>query len=267
MKTKNIAKRTKSEPEGLFPDVEKIPRPVVVVALNYPNNHMIPAHTHESAQLLHATEGVMTVTTDMGVWVVPPGRAVWIPMLKRHEIHAFGRLSMRTVYIKSESVSGLPRECCVVSVTQLMKELILHAITLPCLYDLKGPDARVMQVILDQIKTLSVTPLDLCIPKDLRLNKIYRIFNQNPADNRSLEEWGKHVGACSRTLTRLFQEETAMSFRQWRRQFRILEALKRLGRQESVTNIALELGYDSPSAFISMFKKTLGKTPGQYYKG
>jgi AraC-like DNA-binding protein len=57
-----------------------------------------------------------------------------------------------------------------------------------------------------------------------------------------------------------------MSFRQWRRQFRILEALKRLGREEPVINVALDLGYDSPSAFIYMFKKALGQTPGQYFK-
>jgi AraC-like DNA-binding protein len=124
-----------------------------------------------------------------------------------------------------------------------------------------------MSVILDQIQSLPVTPLELRIPQEPRLNRIYKALSDNPADNRSLEDWGHKVGACSRTLTRRFQTETAMSFRQWRQQFRILEALKRLGQRESVTKIALDLGYDSPSAFISMFKKALGKTPGQYFKG
>jgi AraC-like DNA-binding protein len=124
-----------------------------------------------------------------------------------------------------------------------------------------------MSVILDQIQNLPVTPLDLRIPRDPRLIKIYKALADNPADNRSLEDWGHKVGACSRTLTRLFQAETGMSFRRWRQQFRILEALKRLGQRETVTNIAIDLGYDSPSAFIGMFKKALGKTPGQYFKG
>jgi AraC-like DNA-binding protein len=144
---------------------------------------------------------------------------------------------------------------------------ILHATSILQRYDLNGPDARLMSVILDQIQSLPVTPLELRIPQDSHVSKIYEALADNPADNRSLEDWGHKVGACSRTLTRLFQAETAMSFRQWRQQFRILEALKRLGQRESITNIALDLGYDSPSAFICMFKKAIGKTPGQYFKG
>ena len=58
-----------------------------------------------------------------------------------------------------------------------------------------------------------------------------------------------------------------MTFGQWRQQVRILEALKRLAMNEPVTTVAIELGYESPSAFISMFKKALGKTPGQYFSG
>ena len=73
------------------------------------------------------------------------------------------------------------------------------------------------------------------------------------------------VGATGRTLARHFRLETGMTFGQWRQQIRILEALKRLGKKESVTTVAIDLGYDSPSAFISMFKKALGKTPGQYF--
>ncbi len=124
-----------------------------------------------------------------------------------------------------------------------------------------------MAVILDQIRSLSVAPLDLPIPKDPRLEKIHRVFTVNPADNRTLEDWGNKVGATSRTLTRLFRSETGMNFRQWRQQVRILEALRRLGSEEPVTSVALDMGYDSPSAFINMFKKALGKTPGQYFNG
>jgi AraC-like DNA-binding protein/mannose-6-phosphate isomerase-like protein (cupin superfamily) len=267
METNNVVKRTKIEYSDDVSYVEEIPRPVVAVSLNFPINHFMPAHMHKSAQLLYASEGVMTVTTNMGNWVVPPERAVWVPMHTQHKILTFGRLSMRTLYIKSGAVTGLPKQCCVVTVSRLLRELILHATSIPQRYDLNGPDARLMSVILDQIQSLPVTPLELRIPQDSRVSKIYEALVDNPADNRSLEDWGHKVGACSRTLTRLFQAETAMSFRQWRQQFRILEALKRLGQRESITNIALDLGYDSPSAFICMFKKALGKTPGQYFKG
>lgn len=265
MKTKNIVKRTKAGYSENVAYVEEIPRPVVAVALDYPESRTVPSHMHRSAQLVHAFRGVMTVTTDAGIWVVPSERGVWVPANTEHEIRTCGSLSMRTLYIKDAATAGMLEQCCVVTVSPLLRELILHATTLPERYDASGPDGRIMSVILDLIKRLPVTALALRIPRDPRLNRIYQALSDNPADNRSLEAWGREVGASSRTLTRLFQAETAMNFRQWRQRFRILEALKRLGRKEPVTSIAFDLGYDSTSAFISMFKKALGKTPGQYF--
>ena len=244
-----------------------VPRAIVAFARDYPSGHLIAFHQHTRSQLLYASSGVMTVTTAGGIWVVPPLRAVWVPGLTGHQIVPSGNLSMRSLYIMPEATAGLPRQCCVVSVPPLLRELILHAVTLPCLYEPDSPDERMMNVILDLIQTLKVDPLALPIPSDVRLQKISGILAQNPADNRTLEEWGKMAGATSRTLTRLFRSETGLSFSQWRQQFRILEALRRLGRGQAVTTVALELGYDSPSAFIAMFRKALGKTPGQYFKG
>jgi AraC-like DNA-binding protein len=137
--------------------------------------------------------------------------------------------------------------------------------SLPRLYPLKGPEERLLAVILDQIRIMRIAPLELPIPENVWLKKIYKRLSSSPEDNRKLEDWGKMVGATGRTLARHFRLETGMTFGQWRQQIRILEALKRLGMKESVTTVALDLGYDSPSAFISMFKKALGKTPGQYF--
>jgi AraC-like DNA-binding protein len=58
-----------------------------------------------------------------------------------------------------------------------------------------------------------------------------------------------------------------MSFGRWRQQARLLHALRLLAVGESVTAVALEAGYESTSAFISMFKKTFGTTPGRYHVG
>jgi AraC-like DNA-binding protein len=153
-----------------------------------------------------------------------------------------------------------------VSVSSLLRELIVHATTLPRLYAAQSPEERLFNVILDLIEHLDTTPLELPIPGDPRLVQIYKHLARNPADNRTLGDWGRTVGATARALCRQFRNQTGMSFRQWRQQIRILEALKRLGLGESVTSVAIGLGYDSPSAFISMFRKALGKTPGQYFK-
>lgn len=267
MKTNSIAKQTKDVFSDPVEEITEVPRAIVALARDYPNGHIIPLHRHRRSQFVYASSGVMTVTTAKGIWVVPPLRALWMPALMEHQIISSGKLSMRTLYIEQDAAISLPRECCVVSVPPLLRELILHAVTLPRLYEPDSPEERVMNVILDLIQSLKVSPLVLPIPRDERLQKIFNALTDNPANNCTLEGWGTKVGATSRTLARLFRSETGMSFRQWRQQVRILEGLRRLGGEEAVTTVALELGYDSPSAFIAMFKKALGKTPGQYFKG
>jgi AraC-like DNA-binding protein/quercetin dioxygenase-like cupin family protein len=266
MKTDNVENQTIIGATVSANKITQVPRPIVAMAKDFPNGHLIPVHQHDRSQLLYASSGVMTVTTEMGIWVVPPLRAVWIPAYTDHQINCSGNLSMRTVYIKSGAISNLPDECCVVTVPPLLRELILHAVTLPRLYEPDSLEERIMNLILDLIQILKAAPLELRMPTDVRLKKISEKLKVDPGDNRTLEQWGKSVGATERTLARRFRFETGMSFRQWRQQMRILESLRRLGREEQVSTVALDLGYNSPSAFIGMFKKALGKTPGRYFK-
>ena len=248
-------------------DILDTPRPIVAMAKDFPAGHRIPFHHHARSQLLYASSGVMTVSTNSGIWVVPPLRAVWIPAHTRHAIKMSGPLSMRTLYITQDFFPGPGEGCCVIAVTPLLKELILYAMGLPRRYPLKGPEARLLAVLLDQIRSMPIAPLELPIPEDPRLHKIYEHLVVHPEDNKTLEEWGKTVGATGRTLARNFRKETGLSFGRWRQQIKILEALRRLAEKEPVTTVAIDLGYDSPSAFITMFKKALGKTPGQYFGG
>jgi AraC-like DNA-binding protein len=247
-------------------DLDHIPRPLVAMAKEFPKGHTIPSHSHNRSQLLYASAGVMTVETARGRWVVPPLRAVWVPAGTEHRIDCASALSMRTIYIKPDAFSGLPRECRVVSVPPLLRELILRAVSLPIMYEPDGGDERLLLMIPDLILELETAPLTLPIPGDSRLKGITDKLMEKPHDNRTLAHWGDRVGAHSRTLSRLFKSETGMGFRQWRQQARILEGLKMLGQGEPVTTVALDLGYDSPSAFIAMFKRALGVTPGRYFK-
>jgi AraC-like DNA-binding protein len=122
-----------------------------------------------------------------------------------------------------------------------------------------------MLLILDEIRELPVAPLHLPEPTDRRLRRITTVLKTAPADNRTLDLWARTAGASSRTLARLFVAETGMTFRQWRRQARLLTGLVHLAAGQSVTEVALHVGYESPSAFIAMFKHALGSTPSQYF--
>jgi len=245
--------------------IDRVPRPVASRARDLPQGQLIEAHHHRRAQLLFASNGTMVVSTDQGIWVVPTQRAVWIPAFVDHAVLARSPLSLRSLYFSPAIVPDMPKDCAVVTVSELLRQLILAAVALPTDYDEDGADGRLIGVLLDQIQTLPETPLHLPMPGDGRLRIIAETLTQNPADPRSLEQWAETAGASSRTLTRLFAAETGMTFRQWRQQVRLLEALARLADGDPVTTVALDLGYDSQSAFISMFRKSLGTTPGRYF--
>jgi AraC-like DNA-binding protein len=214
---------------------------------------------------VYASAGVMTVVTEHGMWVVPPQRAVWIPAGIVHTVQARGPVAMRSLYIQREAAVWLPTTCCVVNVTPLLRELIVRAVALPLRYAHGGQDERMMLLMLDEIRQLPVAPLHLPEPTDRRLRQITTALRTDPADDRTLETWARAVGASPRTLARLFVAETGMTFRQWQRQVRLLAGLVRLADGQPVTVVALEVGYESPSAFIAMFRRALGTTPGQYF--
>ncbi len=254
-----------SEIDELIHFGEDVPRPIVARPSDYPTGRKTGLHWHVRAQLLYASQGVMTVNTANGSWVVIPQRAVWIPATERHELITLGPLSVRNLFIQPDAAQELPSECCVVNVSPLLRELITVACALPKQYALGGREEHIMTLILDEIRTVSIALLYLPEPKDPQLVQITTAIRMHQADDRTLDAWGRSVGASSRTLARLFIVETGLSFRQWQQQARLLESLVRLAERQAVTTVAAEVGYESTSAFIAMFRRVLGTTPKKYF--
>jgi len=244
--------------------LEALPQRVVAYGRDLEEREILPFHGHRRAQLVYASSGVMTVTTRSAAYVVPPQRAVWMPAAVEHRIEARSAVAMRTLYIEPRAAANLPTEVCVLQVTPLLRELIVTAVAAGHSYEPDSPQSRVMSVILDQVCTQPVVSLALPMPTDPRVLRVAQSLIANPADSRDLGAWASEVGASKRTLGRLFTAETGMSFRSWRQQRRLLRALELLATGDSVTNIALELGYENTSAFIAMFRRCLGTTPRCY---
>jgi AraC-like DNA-binding protein/quercetin dioxygenase-like cupin family protein len=252
-------------PSAEVPRLEALPQAVVAFRRDLEDGQRIAPHRHRRAQLVYASRGVMTVTTSDGAFVVPPQRAVWMPGGHEHQIDARGAVAMRTIYVEPDAAPGLPKQVCVLHVTPLLRELILAAVRASQPYEPESPESRLMDVILDQIRALPAAPLSLPMPRDRRLRRVTEALRADPADARGLEAWAREAGASARTLARLFRTETGMSFGAWRQQVRLLRALEKLAAGEAVTSVAFDLGYDSPSAFIAMFRRNLGASPTRYF--
>lgn len=228
----------------------------------YPAGHHVDWHKHLRGQLLYAISGIMSVDTDRGRWTVPPEQAVWIPPRVSHQVNMPCAVSMRSLYLRDDVSSTVSTDCKVVQVTPLLRELIVRLVSAE--HQSETQLERLMSVLVDELQMLRSPPLHLPTPRDPRLRRICDELVNDIADNRELEMWSRKAGASTRTLARLFKKETGMSFSLWRQQLRILKAIELLAIGDSVTTIALNLGYQSPSAFISMFKRVVGITPGKF---
>src|ERR1700754_4629279 len=111
-----------------FAEYDTTPRPVVVIGNEFRSGHVLPPHHHERAQLVYGASGVMMVETEQGRWVVPPGRAVWIPGGMRHNLCMLSDVATITVWFEPEAARLLPDACQVVDVLPLMRNLMTEAV-------------------------------------------------------------------------------------------------------------------------------------------
>ena len=239
----------------------RVARPVSALANSYPRGHVIAAHRHPRAQLIFGLDGVMTVHAAGSMWTVPASHALWMPPGVEHQVHMASAVEMRSIYFDPRVLRGTPRECQVLFVSPLLRELIVRAVEIAPLYDERGRDGRVMRLIVDEVATLRPEPLSLRMPGDPRLARLCERLLADLSATRSVEAMGRRVGLSGRSVMRLFPAETGLTFGRWQQQARLLKAFALFDQGLGVTQVALELGYSSPAAFTKMFRRLLGAPP------
>jgi AraC-like DNA-binding protein len=221
------------------------------------------SHSHDSGQLLGSARGLLSVTTNKGCWVVPATHAIWMPPREVHGLSSHGLFSGWSVYIAERACGDLPATPRTLLMSDLLREAVHRAATWTVNQNNKA-QIHLADVIIDEIATLPEVPLGLPMPTDRRLVRITEALIGNPGDQRSLDGWALTAHIAARTLSRRFVAETGFTFTAWRQRVRILRSLELLAEGKTVATIALDLGYENVSAFISMFRRTLGSSPTQY---
>ena len=231
-------------------------------ASNHGSGDEIPRHAHDWHQLIYASAGVLTVWTERGSWIVPPQWAVWVPAKVAHAIRFVGDSALRTLYLRPGWTSDLPGDCTAVTISPLLRELILRATAIGMLDAREGVEAALATLILDEFRGARAPPFDLPQPTSPALREAAARFAAPGAGTARL---ARAVGMGRRTLERRFLAETGMSPARWRRHALLLGAIERLAGGQSVKAAAAAAGYASPSAFVAAFRKRFGITPSRYF--
>ncbi len=218
---------------------------------------------------MYAAGGVLAVHTERGTSIVPANRVAWTPGGFTHHHRAHGDTDMRIVFLAPSLARLVPEHPAVFLASDLAREVLL-ALTGPHNYDDAAPRysqsarSRLLRVLVEELREAPEQPLHLPEPRDDRLQAIARMLHEKPADNATLAELGKRIGASPRTLSRLFNNELGMTFYEWRTQLRVHHALVLLAEGHDTTQTAYACGWANPSSFIAAFTNIIGTTPGRH---
>ncbi|HEY4926248.1 MAG TPA: helix-turn-helix transcriptional regulator [Roseiarcus sp.] len=243
-------------------DVDDQSAPVIAVRVDADGTQAeVPDHRHRKGQLVVSLGGGVTCRVPSGLWMAPPHCGVWIPSGMAHSNRATANARLFFVYIKTELVD-LPDRCCTISISPLLRELIVELAD-----HVQHGDARgepMISVLLGELPRMPVQQLHLPLSSEPRLKRIAAALADDPADRRTLAEWAKQVALSESSLARLVARETGLTFGRWRQQLHLIVAIRELSAGASVQSVSADLGYESVTAFITMFKKALGQPPAKY---
>lgn len=246
-------------------DVDWLDREVVALGNDYEKGFVLPQHQHRRAQLLYGSTGLMHVTTRNGEWVVPPQHAVWIPPETIHAVRFVG-VTTRSLYIEPAhaAASVKHRRCVVVSVSPLLRQLLLEAVDLPPLYD-STRERVLVDLMLLELAAMPVREFDIPLPQHPALLALCQAFLRNPSIHDPAERWASALFMSASTFRRHFLQQTGLSFSAWRQRACVVSAQALLITGKPVNEVALTLGFENASSFATMFRRVTGQPPSYYH--
>lgn len=260
---------SKIAPSAIAPAAVQPAGPGVhALATVYRKGTRLDTHLHREAQLVFARTGMMQVTTPLGRWLVPPGRAVWVPPRFKHAIDVLADIEMRSLYFEPRWLhanAGEPRFAreFVVTVSRLLRETIL------ALFEPTGDTERgdlLVRLVLSELRETEDAATFIPMPQEARCRRAAEMVLADPVRTFEIADLADRVGTSERTLSRLFSAETLLSFKSWCQRARIAAAIERLSTQPDISmkQLASDLGYASFPAFSHAFRQVTGKTPTEF---
>lgn len=240
-------------------------QPVIrTFSARYSPGSIISWHAHGWHQLVYANEGAITVESTSVCWLVPTRRAVWIPARQIHQVRMHGPVFLQSLYLRRAPPSLGTAECQVVNVSSLLTELLSHISRLGQIRNDSTANRCLIQFLRLQLREMPTVPLSILMPRDKRARRLAERIIAEPGSDLSLVTLSQECSSSLRTMQRVFQTELGVSLGRWRHHVRMMEAVRLLSSGLNVTQTAVQLDFESLSAFIQSFRQHFGETPGKY---
>jgi len=248
--------------EGYDPDSQQEAAVAFSITVEQREQH-IAEHRHRKGQLILALKGAITCEVENARWMVPPHHAMWLPGMVKHSNRATENAELYFLFVEPWAVV-MPEYCCTLKISALVRELIITLASRSPSERRSPATQRLIQVLFDELPGQPQMQLQLPVSAHPKIRRMIENMENAPAARQTLGQWAQVFAMSERNLARLVVKETGLSFRRWRTQMQLILALRLLIGGQSVSHIARTLGYDSTTAFITLFKKGLGQTPGRY---
>lgn len=248
----------------LPPFTDALPSPIYFRMEHMPANATYPALCHRWGEFVYSFSGVIEIGIGGQSFLAPPSLGVWIPEGVDHTGFNHHEVTHCSLYIARRYCGKMPGEPCLVMVSSLVRGILeyLRDLALPRYRD--PATLRLLRVLVDQLSDCPTSGSYLPHTEDAQLDAILQALRDDPADQRSFAELAGDFHISSRTLARRCERELGMTLHEWRLRLRLVNALPRLRSGESVETVALDLGYSTASAFIAMFRRFMGVSPGRF---
>ncbi|MEC5159638.1 MULTISPECIES: AraC family transcriptional regulator [unclassified Janthinobacterium] len=248
------------------PFSDELPHPVYIRSEKLESDSTYPRHSHGWGEFVYSFSGVMEVKLAQRSYLAPPHYGIWLPPEVEHTGSNRFEAWFCSLYLSRELCAGLPADTCTLAVGPVITSILADLTARKVDYPRGAEDARLVQVLIDQLGLAPRHDSYLPMSDDPTLGQVLAELRKTPSDKRSLEAWARAVHSTERTLSRRCQRDLGMSFSEWRQRLRLVSALPMLDARMPVQSVALELGYSTSSAFIAMFHRMLGITPEEFRK-
>lgn len=237
---------------------------ITVLHRRIPSLAGVENYQHTLPQVIFVKTGVLSLSTNIGRFFVPPGQAIIIPANVTQKLYAELAVEISVFYFENSELTESIENTRVIAVSPFLQSLMIESAAILPDFSWQGASGRLLRLIRDYL--FDMNELDVLLPyaQDERLTNITDKLIAHPSLKSDLVSWGKFVNASSRTLTRNFKKETGITYSEWRQRLNVQVAIKHLAQGDSIGEIATLLGYESSSAFIFMFKKQMGVSPNRF---